>query len=142
MRSIEVSTTIARPLEEVFRVVTPTENNPKWSSLVLEAQQTTPGPPSLGTKGKTTGKFLGMQLETELEITEFEKDVRFAYRSIAGPVERWGKVTFQPVDIGTRVGIEVGGDTKGFFKVADPVVLSVSSRVVWRRRVPASVALS
>ena len=96
--------------------------------MVLEAEQTTPEPPGLGTKGKTTGRFLGMRLETELEITEFEQDARFAYRSIAGPVERWGVVTFQPVDTGTRVSIEVGGDTKGFFKVADPIVLRIAKR--------------
>jgi len=128
MGSIEVSTTIDRPVDEVFRLVSHIENNPKWSSMVLEARQTTPGPPGLGTKGTTTGKFLGMHLETELEITEFEKDVRFAYRSIAGPVERWGRVTFELVDTGTRIGIEVGGDTKGFFKVADPIVLRVAKR--------------
>ena len=126
--SIEVSTTIDRPVDEVFRVVSHIENNPKWSSMVLEAEQTTPEPPGLGTKGKTTGRFLGMRLETELEITEFEQDARFAYRSIAGPVERWGVVTFQPVDTGTRVSIEVGGDTKGFFKVADPIVLRIAKR--------------
>jgi uncharacterized membrane protein len=128
MGSIEVSTTIHRPVQEVFGVVSHIENNPKWSTMVLEAQQTTPEPPGLGTKGTTTGKFLGMRLETELEITEFEENVRFAYRSIAGPVERWGKVTFESVGTGTRVGIEVGGDTKGFFQVADSIVLRVAKR--------------
>lgn len=76
MASIEVSTTIGRPVDEVFRVVSHIENNPKWSSMVLEARQTTPEPPGLGTKGTTTGKFLGMRVETELKITEFEEDVR------------------------------------------------------------------
>lgn len=128
MGSIEVSTTIDRPVQEVFGVVSHIENNPKWSTMVLEAQQATPEPPGLGTKGTTTGKFLGMRLETELEITEFEENVRFAYRSIAGPVERWGKVTFESVGTGTRVGIEVGGDTKGFFQVADSIVLRVAKR--------------
>jgi hypothetical protein len=69
MGSIEVSTTIERPTDEVFGLVTHIENNPMWSSMVLEARQTTPEPPGVGTKGTTTGEFLGMHLETELEIT-------------------------------------------------------------------------
>ncbi len=37
-------------------------------------------------------------------------------------------MTFQTVDAGTHVSIEVGGDTKGFFKVADAVVLRAAKR--------------
>jgi uncharacterized membrane protein len=128
MGEFKISTTINRPLEEVFAVVSRIENNPKWSSVVLNAEQTSPGPPGIGTTAKTTGKFLGKRIETGLEITEFEPNRKFAYRSTSGPISRWGVVTFDAIDGGTRVSVRVGGEPAGFFKLAEPLVISMSKR--------------
>jgi uncharacterized membrane protein len=122
-----VSETIHRSVDDVFEVLTHIENNPRWSSMVIDAEQTSPGRPGVGTTGTTTGKFLGMTMLSELVITEFVPGAMFAYRSTAGPVTRWGRVTFEDVG-GTKVTITVGGDQKGFFKVTDPILVRVGKR--------------
>jgi len=35
------------------------ENNPKWSSVALEVEQTSPGPIGVGTTSRLVGKLLG-----------------------------------------------------------------------------------
>lgn len=49
MATFDVSTTIKRPVEDVFAVIGNVENSPKWSSAALEAKQTSPGPMGVGT---------------------------------------------------------------------------------------------
>jgi hypothetical protein len=72
MAKAEISTTIKRPVEDVFAMISNIENNPKWSSGVLEAKITSVGPIGMGTTGHVVGKFLGKRIESDSEITGFE----------------------------------------------------------------------
>ena len=128
MARAEVSTTIQRPVEDVFAVISDLENNPKWTSGVLDAKQTSPGPIGVGTTARTTSKFLGRRIENEMEVTEYEPDRRFSWRSRSGPFPFQGSVTLEQIGRGTRVAVTFEADPGGFFKLAEPLIVSVARR--------------
>lgn len=128
MARAEVSTTIKRSVEDVFAVISNIENNPKWSTGVLEAQQTSPGPIGVGTTARTVSRFLGRRLENQMEITEYEPYRRFSWVSKSGPFPFQGSVTVEPVEGGTRVNGTFEGDPSGFFKLAEPLIVTIAKR--------------
>jgi len=128
MARAEVSTTINRPVEDVFAVIIHVENSPKWTSSSLEARQTSPGPVGVGTTARTVSKFLGRRIETETEVTEFEPNQKYGLQSKSGPFPLKALVTVEQVEGGTRVNSIIEAEPGGFFKLAEPLVVQVAKR--------------
>jgi uncharacterized protein YndB with AHSA1/START domain len=74
---------IDRPIEEVFAFLADGENDPKFSTRVVEMAKTTEGPPGVGTRYASTVKDAGMTTKREFELTEFvaPTKIRWAERS-------------------------------------------------------------
>jgi uncharacterized protein YndB with AHSA1/START domain len=81
------TTVIDRPIEAVFAFLADGENDPKFSSRVLEIRKTTDGPPGLGTRYASTVKDGGIKFKREFELTEFEAPTRIRWKEVStGPV--------------------------------------------------------
>ncbi|MCA1570229.1 MAG: SRPBCC family protein [Chloroflexi bacterium] len=128
MAKAEVSTTINRPVEEVFAVVSDPESAPKWSSGSLESTKTSTGPIGVGTTARSVSRLMGRRIETETEMIEFEPNRRFVSRSTSGPFPIQATVTVEPVDGGTRVNATIEAEPGGFFKVAEPLIVRIAKR--------------
>jgi uncharacterized membrane protein len=127
MLKIESTTVINRPIEAVFTVLSNAENNPKWSSAFLEVNKTSEGPIGVGTTWRGVGKFLGKQIEVELEETEYEPNRKSAQKStVPFPVNQ--QMTFENIDGSTRVNLIFEADPGGFFKLAEPLFASMAKR--------------
>jgi hypothetical protein len=61
-------------------------------------------------------------MESEVEVTAFEPDRRFALKVLSGPVPFAFEQTLEPSDGGTRVSVVLEGEPGGFFKLAEPLV--------------------
>lgn len=70
---------IDRPIDQVFAFLADGENDPKFSSRVLEIAKTTDGPPGVGTVYASTVKDAGMKTKREFELTEFEVPVKIRW---------------------------------------------------------------
>src|SRR5918992_167867 len=103
MATANVSTTIKRPVEDVFAVLSNPETSPKWSSSSLESKKISEGPIGVGTTWRSVSKFLGRRIETEMEITEFEPNRKFTLRSMSGPFPLQAAVPFERIEAGTRI---------------------------------------
>lgn len=128
MATLEISTVINRPVEEVFAFVSNPENSPKWSSLSREVTITSAGPIGVGTTYRSVVAFLGRRIEGETEITEYEPNRRFAEQSKSGPFPIENRTTFERVDGGTRVNFTTVAEPGGFFKLAEPLLVSMIKR--------------
>ena len=130
MLKIETNTIINRPIEEVFAVVSNLENNPKWSSVFVEVKKTSEGPIGVGTTWRAVQKALGQRLESEVEVTEYEPNRKFAQVSKSGPIPAkiWG--TYEPVEGGTWISVILEAEVGGFFKLAEPLVKSMIKRSI------------
>ena len=128
MGQANISITINRPVEDVFALLSNLENTPKWSSAALEAKMSSAGPIGVGTTGHIVGRFLGRRIDSESEITEFEPNRKFTAQSKSGPFPFRTSMTFDRVEGGTRVNFTYEVEPGGFFKLAEPLVMSMSKR--------------
>src|SRR5262249_13346406 len=93
-----------------------------------EVKMITQGPIGAGTRYRTVREALGRRLESETEITEFEPNQRYATKSISGPFPMESTVNFEHVEGGTRVTGTLSGEPGGFFKLAEPILVSTARR--------------
>ena len=128
MARAELSVVIDRPVEDVFAVLTDPEKQPEWSSATLEATKTSPGPVDVGSRARFVAKFLGRRIENESEVTEFEPNRRFTADAKSGPFPFRIAMTFTPVDPGTRVDLTIEAEPGGFFRIAEPLFVSLGKR--------------
>ncbi len=125
---LEISTVINRPVEEVFAFVSNFENEPKWRSGGSEVKKTSAGPIGVGTTYRTVIRLLGRRLEGEFEITEYEPNRGCATKSKSGPFPFGGRVTVERVEGSTRINYTLEGQPGGFFKLAEPLLVSIIQR--------------
>jgi uncharacterized protein YndB with AHSA1/START domain len=128
MARAEISVTIKRSVEDVFAVLSNPETSPKWSSSSLESKKTSAGPIGVGTTTRSVSKFLGRRIESESEITEFEPNRKFASQSKSGPFPLQASMTFERIEGGTRVNGIIEAEPGGFFKLAEPLIVSIAKR--------------
>jgi uncharacterized protein YndB with AHSA1/START domain len=123
----EVSTTIKRPVEEVFAVMSDASRNAEWISGAGETTKTSDGPIGVGTTWHGVGKFLGRRIETDIVYTEFEPNRRTTFE-ITRPFPATMVFTFEAVADGTRVDQVVDSEPGGFFKLAGPLLVPAANR--------------
>jgi len=128
MLRIEASVVINRPVEEVFEFVTNPENDPQWRSGFLESKQTSEGPKGVGTTEQGVVQLLGRRIEWTAEATEYEPNKKVKDKVAAGPMSAEQSQTFEPVEGGTRFTLVLEGETGGFFRLAEPIVIRILQR--------------
>ena len=85
MLRIEKSVVINQPVEKVFEYVSNTENDPLWQGQIQEAKVTSDGPFGVGSTTAQTAHFMGRGIETTGEITEYEQNRMWSWKSTSGP---------------------------------------------------------
>ena len=107
------STTISRPIGEVFAFVADGENARRWRPGVLDvARQSGEGLGAIYRQGvKGPG---GRRIAADYEVTAFEPDRRIAFRAIAGPVRPRGEYQFAPAGDGTTVSLALDATLTGW----------------------------
>ena len=107
------STTISRPIGEVFAFVADGENARQWRLGVLDvARQSGEGLGAIYRQGvKGPG---GRRIAADYEVTAFETDRRIAFRAIAGPVRPAGEYEFAPAGDGTTVSLALDATLTGW----------------------------
>ena len=126
----EVSTLINRPLVEVFQFVTNVTNQPKWQSSAVENTQLTPGPMAVGVTIQHVGKWLGRRYVGTGQVTEFEPNSRWAYKTLDGPYQLEMHYHFEPAPSGTRLTMVADGEDSGFFRLPAPLLRFFAQRVL------------
>ena len=110
MISFDLSTNIYRPLHQVFCFVATPENDFQWQYGTLASTQLSEGEIGLGAVFRTLGHFMGQRMEGVYEVTEFEPDKRYGFKSRSGPMESHTLYTFEvmggctKINIFTRIG--------------------------------------
>ena len=104
----ELTIEIARAPEDVFAYLTDPANLPAWQSGVHSAELE--GEAAAGARIRESRHLLGRELETTLEIAEYEPPRLFVLRALDGPVSLTVRHELEPSGGGTRLRVagEVG----------------------------------
>jgi uncharacterized protein YndB with AHSA1/START domain len=114
---IQVSVTIARPLEDVFAVLTDVEKTHLWAAPSVEEHWTTPPPYGIGSRRHAVTQMLGRRMENDAEVTEFEPNRHWTMKSVSGPPFA-ASADFARVAGGTRVDWTWSFDFTGPMRLA------------------------
>ena len=121
----ELTTTVQRPVEEVFAFLTHGENNPKWELEIVDARQLTEGPPRVGTRWLYVRRFpgVGIKVKTISEIVEYEPNRKWAVKSAGGtmPVSVTFTIHFEPANGGTKLHFVFDAQAAGLFRLMFPL---------------------
>ncbi|MFQ6089520.1 MAG: SRPBCC family protein [Candidatus Methanofastidiosia archaeon] len=130
MVKIEQSVVINRPVEEVFTFLSNPENELQYRSSLLEAEQTSEGPMGVGTTFREVEKFIGKRIESTYEVTEYETNKKYSFKTISGPAPGEVSMSFESVEGGTKVSFAMDFEIGGLFKLAKPVVIRMTKKQV------------
>ena len=124
MIQIDQNIFIKRDPAEVFAFVTNPTNSPKYQSGMQSAEWITDGPVGVGSTMKVKTRFLGRDIESTAQITDWQPPTQQSFKTIGGPI---------PMDITVKVETQDGGallkqkgqvELAGFFKLAEGLLRS------------------
>ena len=116
---------IDRPIEEVFAFLADGENDPPFSSRVLEMAKTTDGPTGVGTVYASTVKDAGVKTKREIKITEFTPPTRIRWAEVSKNLvtASEGGYDLTPEGSGTRVTLYNVLEGHGFGRLIEGLAL-------------------
>ena len=128
MNEFTIVTVIARPVNEVFASITDTERMPLWMPGMSEVPVTSDGPLEAGSTLIYRGTFLGRGLDMPVVCTGLTENKHFGTRTTGGPFYLETDAELEPVAEGTQVTTTYRGESRGFFKLAEPLVVRLSKK--------------
>ena len=93
------STFIQQPINRVFDFISKPENDFQWQYETLSSSQTSEGVISVGSSFRSTGHLMGNRIQSTFEVTEYEPNKRYGFKSLSGPLQ---SITSYSLDISKR----------------------------------------
>jgi uncharacterized protein YndB with AHSA1/START domain len=128
MNEFTIVTVVRRPVEDVFAVIQDVDQAPLWMPGLSEARITSDGPLESGSTLLYRGTFLGRRYDMHAECTGLTENKHFATKTVTGPFYLETDAVLEPVAEGTRVTSTYRGESRGFFKLAEPLVVRMSKK--------------
>lgn len=105
MISFDLNTNIYRPLQQVFSFVATPENDFQWQYGTLTSIQISEGEIGIGTVFRSVGHFMGNRVESVYEVTEFEPNKSYGFKSRSGPMDSHTVYTFEVIGGSTKMNL-------------------------------------
>ena len=105
MIKFDLNTYIYRPLAQVFAFVATPENDFHWQYGTLMSAKISKGEMGLGTLFRGVGHFMGRRMESVYEVTEFEPNKSYGFKSSSGSIDSHTLYTFDVMEGSTRINL-------------------------------------
>ncbi len=119
---------IERPIGEVFEFLTKPDNITRWAEAVREAVLTSEGPIAVGATGRTRSRAMGIEVEQDFVVTEYEPNHKYTAKSTSGPFPMMTSYTLEEVEGGVRLHVESEAELGGFIKMAGPILNRIGQK--------------
>jgi uncharacterized membrane protein len=107
MINIHSSIHIYRPIQQVFDFICTPENDFQWQYGTLASSKISEGTAKIGTAFQSVGHLLGHRSQSTYEVTEYEPNSKFGFKSLSGPLQSFTTYTFNPAKGYTKVDISM-----------------------------------
>lgn len=122
MINLNMSAVIYQPLNRVFDFVSMPENDFQWRYGTLAAAQLRKSSGSLQTYFRSIGHLMGRRNIGTFEVTEFEPDKRYGFKSLSGPIDTETSYTLENVNGATKLHITIHASAPSFFKITEELL--------------------
>ena len=117
MARASASITIARPIEEVFAVLTDVEKTGRWFPGDVEEHWTSPPPHGLGSTRHAVVMAMGRRTENDATVTEYDPPRRGVMAGTSQGVNFTAAFDFAEAGGGTSVAMTFITDARGMMKL-------------------------
>lgn len=126
MICIDLNTHIYRPLKQVFQFVSTPENDFQWQYGTLASARISKSEMGVGALFRAVGHFIGQRIESVYEVTEFELDKEYGFKSLSETMHTHTLYTFDIWQGSTAIKASIQIIPGSFFQ---PNVLNAEKRV-------------
>jgi uncharacterized membrane protein len=117
MINLYVSTVIFRPVKQVFDFVSSPENDFQWQYGTLAAASLPDGVSKIGSFFRSIGHLLGHRIQSIFEVTEYEPNRKYGFKSLSGPLHSQTSYTFESDSGSTKISISTQAHAVNFFQM-------------------------
>jgi len=128
MNVFQIELDIKRTAEDVFAALINFERVPDWNSSVIEVK-CSDAPVHVGSRVIYVGKFLGRKFTSEAQVTEFVLGTKYSSTTVSGPFQLDISNTLTSTGAVTHVSSDFRGESRGFFKLAEPVMVRLTKKL-------------
>jgi Polyketide cyclase / dehydrase and lipid transport len=122
MINLNMSTMIYRPVSQVFDFMSTPENDFQWQYGTLVSARISEGASQRGTSFRSIGHLLGRRVQSTFEVTEYEPNRKYGFKSLSGPLQSHTSYTFEIDKGSTQIDISTQVTMINFFQVNQGVL--------------------
>lgn len=105
MINLNTNTVIYRPVKQVFDFVSTPENDFQWQYGTLASSRISGNADAIGSFFRSIGHLLGERVQGTFEVTEFELNKRYGFKSLSGPLHSKTSYTFAIANGSTQMSV-------------------------------------
>ncbi len=105
MINLNISTMIYRPVTQIFDFVCTPENDFQWQYGTLVSNRLSKDVGALGSFFRSVGHLMGQRVISTFEVTEYEPNKKYGFKSLSGPLNSHTSYTFEMAGGSTKVNI-------------------------------------
>jgi len=113
---------IYRPVGQIFDFISTPENDFQWQYGTLTSARVSEGATGSGTAFRSVGHFMGHRNEGTFEVTDYEPNRKYGFKSLSGPLQIYTLYTFEITGGGTKVNVAMQASATNVFQAEDGVV--------------------
>ncbi len=122
MINISSSINIYRPIKQVFDFITFSENDFQWQYGTLASGQFSEGLARGGSFFRSIGHLMGRRIHSTFEITDFEANRKYGFKSLSGPMDSQTLYTFEMDKGSTKINISTQASVINFFQIRETIL--------------------
>jgi len=107
MITIKLSVSIYRPIRRVFDFISAPENDIQWQYGTLASAKIGEGTAKVGGTFRSDGNLMGYRSQSTYEITEYEPNKIYGFKSLSGPLQSFSSYTFHMAKGYTQVNFSL-----------------------------------
>lgn len=105
MINVLSSIIIYRPIKQVFDFMSSSENDFQWQYGTLSSARISEGATRVGSFFRSIGHLMGRRNQSTFEITEYEANETYGFKSVSGPVDSHTVYSFEIIRGSTKIDI-------------------------------------
>jgi len=120
--NINANTSIYRPITRVFDFISTPENDFQWQYGILASARITGSTTTVGNFFRSDGHLLGLRTQSTYEVTEYEPNKKYGFKSLSGPLQSFTTYTFNPVKGCTQVEMSMQANAVNLVDLNEKVI--------------------
>lgn len=122
MINIISSTHIYQPIKKVFDFISNPENDFQWQYGTLSSINTSEIVAEMGACFQTTGNFMGHRIQSTFEVTEYDLNKKYGFKSLSGPLQSYTSYSFDIARGYTQITLVTQANVVNFIELNENIL--------------------